>query len=426
MAASLARGDDLPRYRLEAGDELRFDRLGLAAGPSGAVESRVSEKVDIVCLEEHEGRWLVLVDAVRIVDGRVEPVRAAVLEIDRRGARTVSAAQWRELLGLESALDALPVLQSSLDPGPEWGTPPDPCGRVYRCRTGAADPEHGGQLRITFRRSDPSHVSEILGEERFGRFWYDPRQAIVTRAEVEERGLADGRTMQSKMKLRARVRRESDWVRARTEEARAYVLAAENAARLEQELFRADEPIELILSRIARVWSSLATEVGGRDESPFRGIAAAAAQRAAEAAPQLREAAGIARSWLDQPAPEWELRVPGSGVLGSREFLGRPRVELFWSTDAPDGVRMLAAGRGLQVRLSERGVPVLCLHAGRDESAMRRVAERCGGGLRVVQADALASRAGVAGVPAVRWVDERGVVRRAAVGWRADLAWVVP
>lgn len=424
-AATWARSDDLPRYRLAEGDELRFERLALAAAAgTGAVESRISEKVDIACIEDRDGRWLMLVIAVRITDGRVEPVRAGVFEMDRRGARSVSPALARDLIELEPALDALPVLQSSLDPGPEWETPPDAWGRLWKCRTGDADPEHEGAVRIAFRRTDPTGVSDILGEERFGRFWYDPRAGVVTRAEAEERGPAARPTVQSKIKLRQRVNRGAEWARARAQEARAFVRAAEHAARIESELFTDGEPVELVLSRIERIWSGLEAEIRVHPDSPLRGVASAARQRAADAAPGLRSDARTARGWLGQAADDWSLADAGGAGVRAADL--RPRVELTWSSATADGLRVLASARRLQERLEERGVPLICLNTDPNPESARRAAELCGRGLRIVAASSRAGEAGEDGRPAVRWVDERGLVRRALVGWRADLEAVMP
>ena len=107
------------RYNFRSGDRLIYKRSAIVASlETGAVEQRITDQIQLWCLERDDNEALVLLDLVHFVDGRIEPVRGALLRIDMRGERRMEAAMLTRIAELDAAFDILPAMRSTLERGP--------------------------------------------------------------------------------------------------------------------------------------------------------------------------------------------------------------------------------------------------------------------------------------------------------------------
>lgn len=420
------RAQDLPpRYRLEPGDYLLYERRALVASlQTGAVEQQITDQIQLWCLEPGAGGGVLLLDLIHIADGNIEPTRAAVLTIDPRGVRRIDPIMQERIAEMDAAFDILPVFaEAGSRRSDEWESPPDAFGRSWRCTAKGPDAERHGHLRFDFSVHDATRVSEFLGEERFGRFWFDDQAAVLTRIESELRHAAAGVTVQAKTKLIRRERRQPAWIKARADEARRFLRILSHEDALLTRLLRRPNEVEDAVSGLARAWESFSLDMDERARSPFRLVAAGFQQRVAASRAALRQAAERIDRILNLKSPDWTLQTPGGDTLRSLDFRDRVAIECFWSADSLWGLRTLELMRKLQTQLKPDEAParIICLNMDRDVELARRAIALCGAGLTHVFAEPLSSGEGPMDFPTLRIIDRAGIVRAFIIGWRADL-----
>lgn len=419
---SPAAGESPLRYAIRPGDRIVYERAAVVASlETGAVQQRITDQIQVWCLDQQDQKRLVLLDLIHIVDGTIEPPRGAVLEIDARGLRDMSSATQTRIAEFDAAFDVLPVLRSNVDPQDEWTTPPDPFGRRWRCTLLGPDAQRDGHLKVAFNVADPTGVAGFLGEERFGTFWFDPSERIVSRVESELRHRTAGVTLQAKTKLRRRLSTERSWTLLRADEARQFLRTLENEDRLLRDVLNRPDHIDPTIRHVKRLWSGLTADAAGRDASPVRAVAASQQRRVASVEPSLREAAQRSARWLGRRAHDWSLQAPDGATLRSTELRDRPVVECLWSAESLWGLRALEMMRRLQGALGGRPVRIVCLNMDRDIALARRAIAACGDGLTHVLAESLAAHEEALDFPTVRLLDSDGVVRQVVVGWRPNL-----
>ncbi|MCG3127445.1 MAG: hypothetical protein CHACPFDD_02305 [Phycisphaerae bacterium] len=410
-----------PRWAFHVGDRLIYERRAVVAAlDTHAVREHITDQIQIWCLEKRGDEWLLLVDLIRIVDGKTEPTRGAVLLIDDRGRRHIEPAVATHVADMDAAFDLLPELRPSLPPAQRWTTAPDSFGRRWDCTEHGPDPQRAQLVRVTFTLTDPTGVASFVGEQRSGTYWFDTQTNCIARLESELQHTAAGVIVQSKTRLHEIRHNKPGWAALRADEARRYVVALGNEERLLADAVNRPAEIELTTGKLTRIWSSLAADINERLNSPFRPIALACQSRAMGSAAVLREAARRSERWAGARAAAWSLSDPAGRRVQSAEFRARPTVELFWSADSLWGLRALESARKLQQGLGERPVRVICLNMDKDHARAARAIDACGAGLTHVLAESLSLTEPPMDFPTLRLIDAAGMIRYVYVGWRPD------
>lgn len=394
----------------------------IASLDTNAVESRVTDQIQIWCLDELEDSYLLLAHLVRFEDGKREPVRAMVLSIDRRGVRRMTPAMQTQIAEMDAVFDVLPELRPPAYAATVWRTPPDAFGRRRRCETTGPDATRAGHERVEYTVEDPTGVGGFLGEMQSGRFWFDPDGGVVSRVESERAHRKAGVIVQAKIKLRRRERLGLNWVIRRTAESREFLTTLDYQARLLRDVLARPDEIDLTVSRLERTWSSFSADVDQRGETPFRAIAGEYARRAAGAERSLREGAARVKSWVGHKAPDWTLQSPCGRTIRSAAIRRNVSVECYWSANSLWGLRSLELMRRVQQDVAGKPVTVICLNMDSDIELARRAVAACGNGLAHALAEPLGAGGPPMDFPTVRVLDRKGVVRHVSIGWYPNLS----
>ena len=420
--AAIVQAQPPLRYNFQPGDRLVYQRSAIVASlETGAVEQQITDQIQIWCLERTDEDTLVLLDTRHFVNAKGEPVRGALFRIDSRGNRDMEAGMLTRISEMDAGFDLLPVLRAAMAPGPSWTTPGDVYGRRWHCERQSPDAERGGHIRVTFTVEDTTGVSEAIGEERFGTFWFDPRAGCVTRVESELRHRTAGVTVQAKIKLVERRSNSGGWAAQRVGEARTFLRTLGNEDRLLRDVLARPAEIDATVRHLNRLWSGLAAKPGPRANSPVRDIAAAQHYRVGASENSLRLAAARCRRWLGKRSIDWSLQDPDGETVRSAELRDQVMIECYWSADSLWGLRSLEMMRRLTAELAGKPVRIVLLNMDRDVELARWAIKSCGNDLKHVLAESLSTREPELDFPTVRVIDRKGVVRQVVIGWRPDI-----
>jgi len=374
------------------------------------------------CLRERESRWLVLVDWLRAVDGQAEPTDATIFPLRDHGRRELPPELAAQASPDDPAADVLPILPLPVQTGADWVTAPDAWGRRWRCTNHGADAEHQGHLRIEFVMEDPSRVSEVLGQERAGRYWFDPAQGLVTRFEALRRDASAAQQTKVIAILRQKRRHSASWAERRAEEVEHYLKTLRHEERLYADALADPARVPEALRQVERLWNGYQSDLNALAKSPLSRVARGHLARGLAEGAQLAKRAQLGQRWLGKPARPWSLQTPDGETLTSEAWRSGVVIECFWSAESAPGLRGLAAFRTLREREGRFDVPLLCLNMDFNAEQARWSIGACGGGLRHVLAGPLQDAEQVPEFPVVRVLDESGVVRGLWIGWRPDYA----
>lgn len=407
------------RYGFEPGQHWVYEqRTRTAAGDRGFAQ------VQIWVLEQRGDRWRLLIDRIDVVDGAAEPMDGIVVEVDRVGAVSVPEP-WLDRVGdFADELALLPGLAGVHADGRLWRSAADLLGRRAACRVRDAEPNHPQVTRVEFTMDDDCGVDALRGQTRQGMFWFDRQRGGVAALELEVRD-ADGKVQRAwRSRLRQWQRHDATWQQRRQAECARYTQAVRLQRALRAELDRGAVDIDAALRQLRTIWQEAANDLQVREDSPFRTLARGRSAALPSLANRWRREASIVAQSVGQPAATWSLQDPNGVTVGSEQFAGTPRLELFWRSGDADSVRMLATVRAWQAEDEAR--QAVCLNLDGDPAAAARAIERCGGGLRHVLAAPLAADVLPGRLPLLRMIDGEGVVRRLSWGWRPTLdglAW---
>ncbi len=406
------------RYGLGVGDWLIYERqVAVQPADERGPVSRSTDQIQIWCFAERGAQRTLLVDWIRDVGGRAQPIIGAVLQVDDRGRREIPQDALERVIALDAALDVLPPLRSALDPGPAWTSAPDLYGRVWRVTPSAAAAT-GGQMRFDFVIEDPTGVSDALRTSASGAFTFDAVAGVVTR--VESRTTRVAATEHVTMTLRHRVTNEARWCAQRAGEAGRYLRTLGQEAGRVATFHAPPGDSRAVLERLDRLWEAFELETDAREKSPLRPIAAARRAALQRDGGALAARLSAAQSWIDRKPSAWTLHTDSGEELLSESLRGRVLIECFWSTDSEWAVRALPVMRALQADLGDRAA-VVCINLDADLSAGQRAIASAGEGLRHVLGASLREVEGVPETPVFRLRDADGVVRSVAFGWRPTL-----
>lgn len=422
LACGATRAEDRPlTYRLAVGDRLVYEQR-LFVAPLGSEDYRPTavEQVQVWCLRGRDARWMILADWLRAVDGQEEPTDATIFQMRDHGRRETPAELIASVSPDDPTSNVLPILPLPVQTGDHWVTAPDAGGRRWRCTNHGADGEHQGHLRIDFVMEDPSRVSEALGQQRTGRYWFDPAQGLVTR--FESQALDTPAQQQTKVVavLRQKRRHSTHWAERRAEEVEHYLKTLRHEERLLADALADPAKLADALQQVEQLWNGFQSDLNALAKSPLARVARGHLARRLAEREQLQKRAALGRRWLGKPARPWSLQTLGGETLTSEAWRTGVVIECFWSASSAPGLRGLAAFRVLQDQQGRFEVPVLCLNMDYNVQQAKWAAQACGQGLRHVLAGPLQDAEQVPEFPVVRVLDENGAVRGLWIGWRPE------
>jgi len=408
-------------YRFEPGDRLVYElRSESTLLTTGAVAERCFGQVEIWCLALEDGEALLLLDFIRLVDNRAEPMRGVVLRIDSRGRPTMTPAMQEQAVEMESAWEVLPVQASAVESGSSWSAPADLFGRRRHCR-GEDDAQQPGTARVEFVTGYPPGAGEVLGHSCRGKYWFDRAAGCVTRFEKIEIEKLANRQTESTGVLRERTSMPPGWAQRRAAEAEQCELAVRRESSLLRQIQDRPETVEEALRSLDRLWAGLAPELA-RQESPFRTLARAKRQRWAAEADQVRHMANYAQRWLGRTAVPWTLPDVRGQMVSSETVRRHACVELLWRTDDRRSIAELARLQAARDELGGSEIPVICLNLDQDTSVARRSIAQLPAGPTHILAGPIAAVEQPINLPILRVLDGDGKIVRMWIGWQPS--WV--
>lgn len=404
-------------YRFEPGDrlvyELRSESTPLTPGAAG---ERCFGQIEIWCLALKNGEALLLLDFIRIVDNRAEPMRGVVVRIDSRGRATMTSAMQEQAIEMESAWEVLPVQASAVESGSSWSAPAGLFGRRRHCRA-EDDAEQPGTTRVEFVTAYPPGAGEVLGHSCEGKYWFDRAAGCVTRFENIEIDKPANRRTESAGVLRSRSSMPPGWAQRRAAEAEQYELAVRRESSLLRQIQDRPETVEEAMRSLDRLWAGLAAELA-RQESPFRTLARAKRQRWTAEADQVRQMANYAQRWLGRTAVPWTLPDARAQMVSSESVRRHACLELLWRTDEPRSLAELAQLQAARDELGDSEIPVICLNLDQDTSAARRSIAQLPAGPTHILAGPIAAVEQPVNLPILRVLDGDGKIVRVWIGWQ--------
>ena len=426
LVACVAQAEPPWEYRFEVGDRLVYERQTTVSELTGdKTLRRHVDQIQIWCLEKQRNETLILLDLIRIVGDRVEPVRGIVLHLDDRGRRRMPPVTQRRAPELHTAFDVVPVLPLPMQQPPQWQTPPDLLGLRRRCTLIGPDDQRGGQSRVEYVVEYPHDIDDVFPRSHIGRYWFDPRAGYVTRVESLRQDRAADRCYRAVTVLRRRDRQPPAWIQRRAAESQRYLQTLQHEDYLLDDVVRRPQQLEQTLERLARLWAGRAVDFERHAESPFTLLVRARPRHLAAEVPWLRAIARYAQQRLGQPAAGWSLQTATGETLTSEQVRAGVVIECLWSFASPGFPATLAELRGLQEQLADRPVRVIYLNMDSDVHLARRVIECFPPGMTHVLAGPLRAVDDPPALPVVRILDDRGVVSRLWIGWQASYAEVL-
>jgi hypothetical protein len=410
-----------PAYRFEPGDRLVYElRSQSSLLTTGEVAERCFNQVEIWCLGSDGGEMLLLLDSIRLVDDRPEPMRGIILRIDARGQPEMTPATQAQTPEMQAAFDVLPVQASALDDRGLWTTPTDLFGCRRNC-CGRADDQQPGTTRVEYQVAFPPGDGEVLGHSQCGKYWFDAAKGYVTRFESAQITKLAGRRTESTGILRLRRRKPAGWAERRAAEAEQYLIALRRETGLLAQIQDHPETVEQALESLDRLWAGYSAQFAGQD-SPFHTLVQANRQRCSAGADRLRRIATYARSWLGRTAVPWTLLDARGRNVSSEAVRSGPCVEFLWRTDVPHSFDMLAALQSDRAELAGPEVPVICLNLDQDSTVGRQSIAVLPAGLTHLLAGPIEAVEQPVDLPILRVLDRDGRIVRVWVGWQPSCA----
>jgi hypothetical protein len=407
-ATALARTDVLT-YNFQPGDLLYYDCTTVVTDDTtGSEVSRRVDAVRIWCVAATDRIQTLLIERQREVDGRIQPTRGIVLQLDANGRRTVAPAARPDLDPLDDALYLLPGLPIGAQLAREWRTPPDHHARVWHTRV--ADPT-ANVVTLNVVVEEPRVQATLLQQRTTGTLQFDTAQHCVVTATIETLDQRRGQRSRYTARLRERTQQSRGWAERRGEECQRYVRALEVENSQLKQLFRGDADAAEAQTALAQHWQAFQSELDNRAMSPLIPLAVARRQAWQQALPDLQILARLGRAWWQQPALPWTLQDAAGETRTSEALRTGVVIECFWSSTNRASFSALRATRELQADLQPFPVTVITYNMDRDWPRARTAVAQLGDALPHLLGGALWQTEPAFDLPLIRVLDRQQRVR---------------
>jgi hypothetical protein len=420
VCSSVAGADTAElRYQFEPGELVVWEcRERTQAGPEGQLLVRSLGLIRLWCLEQQQDESLVLLEWV---PSEKLPVRGLVGYVSPRGGLRLPPVSQSRADELALAFYVLPA-QAQDCTQTSWRTPRDVLGRALRCVICGPDATQNGNIRVAVEVEPVAGRMELLGRSISGNYWFDCRQNLITRVELNETGRDSASGCGTWISLAFRDRRDREWAHRRAEESRRFLQTLEHEDRLRAEVVRQPQQIDSTIDRLLRLWSARISDFDRRALSPF--VALAEAQQAywAHRTATLRRDAEYAQRWLGRRAVSWSLPDCDGVIHTSEQVRTGVTVECLWSASAPWVFSTLRSLSDRVDELERLNVRVLGLNLDADAEVAREVMRQPGPGMLQLLAGPLKSIESPPRLPVVRVLDRTGTIRHVMIGWHPSYA----
>lgn len=406
-------------YRFGAGDQATYarsvSRLSTAAP--------VADVLTITCLARDSQGMRLLVGLGAAADrdtSTTGPLDGVVLTIDETGRRTLPPETPARLLALDPLLDILPVLPLAARGESDWVTPADSVGRRWRCaQVGRASA--AGILTFSFTEDYPAGVAEAVGLKRRGQFTFSTQAGHVVRVDVETVD-GNGATVRTdSINLGARTTMPAEWAQRRSDEAARFLRALSHADRLLHELDTAASDPNTVLQKLEQLWLAFGKELDLKSGSPFVRIADARRDDVVQSRRALLGRAALGSRWMGRRAVGWTLDAADGRSVTSEDARRGVVIECFWSSESAATVHAVDVVRDLRKEIAPPdAVGILLYNVDADVVRARRAVQAVGNDPPQFMAGPLAIGDPLPVIPAVRVLDQQGVIRGVWLGWQAD------
>lgn len=405
------------RYRLNVGDRLHYER--------SAEEGRRQSRVTLTCLDDRDGRLLVLI--ARDSSPSETPSRntgGGAVWLAPTGEKTWIPEFLTRAAALDELLDVVPVLSHEFIRGSRWSTPPDHYGCRLACVVVGSDERHAGAIAVEYSLDDSSGAAEITGESLNGRFWFDGQRGVVSRVETTSGA--------------PRIAGSSTPAHATTRITRLVGVDRLSAAVLHDERTRFEALLRVLRREDRLTADAIAGRVStaearrGGDASwkewdaaggkfahlPVAQIASGLHAAWDDATPRLRVMSGAAQASIGRRAATWSLPDESGATVRAEALRDRLVVEASWSAESIDSLRQFEVLRGASRDLPAEALRIVCINVDADIDSARRAARSCGAGLAHVFAGPALTPRDPALLPTMRLIGRDGIVRAVWYGWQ--------
>lgn len=412
MAAVAAQA--VPRYRLAAGDHLVFERrITTAPLDATAQTGAVQQQLQYWVLAKASGRATLLAEMTDIVDGAGRTRGGLVFEIDERGRRTIPREYHDQLEELMPLLEPWPEFQDAFHSEGHWRCAPDEFGRVMES---VVVDDASATVRVGFELNDPVDVAALLGQSARGDYAFDSIRGLVRRVESTAEDRRRNRREQIAVRLFLADRVSESWIRSVREEADRFSQTMRLQWQYVDRLTANPREADRATAHISRIWSELVVRMGKSDGSPVRRLVGRQRQWVQDQLQPWRTRALIALRWLGHQT-ERAGADSGGGAQAGADVGGRLMLEMYWSADEPDSVRMLGKLAWLHAAAGAGQLTIVCVNVDQDSAAAEVAAKICGANIVQLVSDWPLGGELAAPYPVWRLSDEQGKITRVGFNW---------
>lgn len=421
-----ALGQAPPRYRLETGDWLVYERRETTSRITSGEKlgTARTDQVQVWVLDRGDDLATILLDVIQIDSGgNVQPMRGILGRMDARGVMTVAAEYRAHTAHIPTAFEVLPILRPAAEASAAWTAEADVLGDRYAYTQRDSDENELGMTRIDFRYVTEHGSHGLLDETIDGVLWFDPAAGRVVRREMESVSpMRDLRTRAVTI-LKHSVRNEDRWTRQRLDETVRYVFALRQQDAVMAELMQARAEWDAVRPRLLRLWEGCVADIPRDAKSPVRMLAGASREWIERESPLWSRRAEYVHRVMNKKSPAWLLQRVAGGTVRSEDLQDRWRVEVFWSYGQRESARALLGIAGLpqEAALRWENPPFRVISMNLDPDG--RIAARAADAAPQIEYHLLAEPLNLLvpapELPLIRLIDRDGVVRAVWFGWHA-------
>jgi thiol-disulfide isomerase/thioredoxin len=421
VSAPPAERADLPRYRLEVGQEIVYAGQGEFKYKGGAHRSKVATTLWVTGANR-DGSWRVVLRETSVLalvgpDGK-ERARPAshsfgTFDLYPDGRVTVNDTLGYQLNPPRS-LPRLPRDAGQAKKG--WSSPFARTDEVARYKL---RPRKGASGPFVIEATYESALDAIYGLEAKAVITFDPRRGLPEKIDLTGKQTYgfDGKSTGT-VELKGVKKRGSAWMRDFAAEAERYFEARATYERLTRARARTAAQTRANLDRAEKV---LKEALGKLEQVDLKKQLEAQLEEHRRYAKYYVEDAERRAGVLDRPAPEFETTDLDGKKVALKDCRGKVVVLDFWYRGCGWCVRAMPQMKQIASHFKGKPVVVFGMNTDRKLEDAKFVVEKMKLNYANLRAEGLPAKFKVQAFPTLLIVDQKGVVRDIHVGYSATL-----
>jgi RNA polymerase sigma factor (sigma-70 family) len=400
----------LPRYRLEAGQELSYKGEMQSSGARGSRPRARGEWRVWVVRTNKDGGWRLVQRSTTILNAVHEIVSFSWCHVlpDGRIVENDSSD-----LQMESRFQLGRLPTDAAEAARGWTANEEQAGRTYRYRLLPATTPG----RCAVEAACESPLDAACGFTIKVVSTWDAERGLpeTVRADVT---YADKRCDRSTMKLSEVKKHDAEWCREFAEDAERY-FAAECAYR--RALVRQGVAPAELKTALEKAAADLKAARHGLKRPEFRQRVEALLAEHEQQARAVVEAAERRAAVLGQPAPNWSTTDLDGKPHALKDYRGKVVILDFWYKDCFWCVRAMPQVKEVADHFKDQPVVVFGMNTQDKDEDARPVVAKMGLNYATLKAAGLAEKYKVQGFPTLIVIDQEGIVRDMHVGYSPTL-----